>query len=176
MKTPILAGLMLYMSACATAQDGEAPAAVPCSDPGYSQFDFWLGDWVVTDTQGNVAGTNSITAEEGGCLLVERWTATSGNTGQSYNYYNPQSDTWRQVWVSRGAIIDYSGGLTDSGSMRLEGEITYQVGEISAPFMGEWTLNEDGTVTQHFEQFDAETDSWNPWFTGIYTKAEAVDE
>ncbi len=64
------------------------------------------------------------------------------------------------------------GGLTESGSMKLEGEITYIASKLQADFTGEWSLNEDGTVTQHFEQYDAEKDEWTVWFTGIYTKIE----
>ena len=57
--------------------------------------------------------------------------------------------------------------------MKLKGTITYVGNSLTADFTGEWTLNEDGTVTQHFEQYDPETEEWNVWFTGIYTRAEA---
>ena len=100
--------------------------AAPCETADYQAFDFWLGEWQVRTPDGQPAGTNSITREEGLCLLVERWRSAQGGTGQSYNYYDPQGDKWRQVWVSQGAIIDISGGLTETGAMRLEGDIVYQ--------------------------------------------------
>ena len=139
-------------------------------NPAYQQFDFWLGTWTVTGPNGQVAGVNEITAEEQGCLLVERWRGASGSTGQSYNYYNPVTEKWRQVWVSPGALIDYEGGLVAPGVMRLEGTITYPATGQTAPFTGEWSLNSDGTVTQHFEQFDATEEVWSPWFTGTYSR------
>lgn len=146
----------------------------PCADDAFRQFDFWLGEWeVISETNGAIAGFNTITSEESGCLILERWENVSGNTGQSYNFYNPATQTWRQVWVSQGAIIDYEGGLTETGSMKLEGTITYTATRQQADFTGEWTPNEDGTVTQHFEQFDAETDEWKPWFTGQYHRLES---
>ena len=168
---------------CATAQtppsEPEAPAtssltpvAGPCDSAPYHAFDFWLGHWDVTDRAGTPQGSNIISREENGCLLIERWTSVAGNTGQSYNFYNPDTDKWRQVWVSSGAIIDYSGGLTEEGAMKLEGHISPRPGTPSLPFTGEWTLNEDGSVTQHFEQYDPEADVWNVWFTGIYRKKE----
>ena len=83
---------------------------------------------------------------------------------------------WRQVWVSAGLVIDYDGGLTDSGSMKLQGEITYHTTGQTAPFTGEWTLNDDGTVAQHFEQYDDTSDTWNVWFTGTYTKQSQTSE
>lgn len=156
-----------------------APAAAqqaqqnPCeADPHYADFDFWVGEWEVFNPAGQKAGENSIRKEEGGCLIVERWTNNGGGTGQSYNYFNPVTEEWRQVWVSQGAIIDYTGGLTESGSMRLEGEIFYQANGQRADFFGEWTPQEDGSVRQHFEQFNAQTGEWTPWFTGVYRRKD----
>lgn len=161
----------LTMASGVQAQDAEAPPP-PCEEDTFHQFDFWLGDWAVTAPDGTFAGNNSITREENGCLLLERWTSAAGGTGQSYNFYNPATEKWRQVWVSSGALIDYQGGLTDAGSMKLEGTITYVASAQTAAFTGEWTLEEDGTVTQHFEQYDAESEQWATWFTGLYTKVE----
>lgn len=179
-RTIVSATAGLVLAGCAIAQETatDAPASPPppppppCEGEAYHQFDFWVGDWNVAATNGQFAGNNSITREEGGCLLLESWTSASGTTGQSYNFYNPATDTWRQVWVSAGAIIDYEGGLTETGSMKLIGTITYHASGQSSPFTGEWTLNEDGSVTQHFEQYNVETEEWATWFTGIYTRLE----
>ncbi len=146
--------------------------ATPCETTEYQAFDFWLGEWQVATPDGQQAGKNSITREEGMCLLVERWQSVQGGTGQSYNFYDPQSGQWRQVWVSQGIIIDISGGLTAEGAMRLEGDIVYHADGRTAPFVGQWTPNADGTVTQAFTQWDAETETWKPWFTGIYSRAD----
>ena len=153
----------------AIAQDSEAPP--PCEAAPYHAFDFWVGDWEVSTPDGRTAGTNSITKEEDGCLLVERWESARGTTGQSYNYYDPGQQVWRQVWVSPGVVIDYSGGLNQTGAMVLEGEISYRGGETH-DFRGTWTPQADGSVRQHFEQYDAEAGEWGDWFTGIYRKAE----
>lgn len=182
---------ILFLTACMTVPAGEmqagqetpetasavpqpaatpAPPPPPCEDEIYHAFDFWIGDWDVYDTDDNLVGTNSITRAERGCLLVEHWTNTGGGTGQSYNFYDPVTDKWRQLWVSSGSVIDYSGGLTDTGTMRLEGEIHYRGAGNSAPFTGEWRLNEDGSVTQHFRQQDPETGEWSDWFVGKYVK------
>ena len=167
----VLFSALASMLVCSSALAQDAAQA--CSAPGYQQFDFWLGDWEVSDPEGAVQGRNVITSEESGCLILERWISSSGTTGQSYNYYNPSTDKWRQVWISNSAIIDYEGGLTESGSMKLEGAITYQADGSTAPFTGEWTLNADGTVTQHFEQYSEEKDAWGVWFTGIYTRSNS---
>lgn len=156
------------------AQDAETQ--LPCSQEEFRQFDFWLGTWEVATPDGAVAGINEITSEENGCLILETWSSATGGSGQSYNYYNPASEKWRQVWVSSNFIIDYEGGLTESGSMKLAGTITYTASIFEADFTGEWTLNDDGTVTQHFEQYDADNDAWATWFTGIYTRIETAEQ
>ena len=174
-RTRALAASLLLFSGGALAQEDAADAiATPpqpsCEGDEYRAFDFWLGDWTVTAPGGQPAGTNSITSEENGCLIIERWSGAQGSTGQSFNYYNPATGMWRQVWVSPGALIDYEGGLNQRGQMVLEGEISYHNGN-SFPFRGEWTANEDGSVHQHFEQYNPETEEWDVWFTGIYRKS-----
>ncbi len=147
------------------------PPPNPCAtDPAFRQFDFWVGNWDVTSPKGKKQGENQISKVEAGCLIVERWRSVSGNTGQSYNYYDPVTKKWRQVWVSQGMSIDYEGGLRAAdGAMVLQGEIHYHNG-TSFPFRGEWIPRPDGSVRQHFEQFDPKADKWATWFTGIYRR------
>ena len=171
--------LTAALAALAAATPAAAQQKKPCAAPIFRQFDFWAGDWDVysknAEGEDVKAGENAITIEEGGCLLVERWTGSQGGTGQSYNFVDHASGKWRQVWVSPGTTIDYEGGLNDEGEMVLVGEIAYGNGK-KAPFKGSWTLLDDGTVRQYFQQYDAEKDVWNDWFTGIYRKKAAEEE
>ena len=155
-----------------------APAVAappPCATPLHRAFDFWLGDWEVFTPEGAKAGENRIMREEYGCLLVEHWTSKSGVTGQSYNFVDMRTGAWRQVWVSAGATIDYSGGLDEKGRMVLEGAIGYGPGAPAngARFRGTWTPNADGSVRQHFEQYDEKTKAWTDWFVGVYRRKTA---
>ncbi len=177
MKNLFLTAAVVFVASCANAlavqnTDAAAKTPPPCSSDLFRQFDFWVGEWEVFGPDGKKAGDNVISVEEYGCLLVEHWTNTGGGTGQSYNFVDLATNKWRQVWVSKGAVIDYSGGLNDDGAMQLVGEIAYPTG-MSAPFRGTWTLNEDGTVTQYFQQYDSKKETWNDWFTGTYKKKGA---
>jgi hypothetical protein len=181
MKTTIFAGIfsLAVSSAMAQSESASQPAQPPapppsCDEEIYRQFDFWAGDWEVFTTDGKKAGDNLVTVEEHGCLLVEHWKDMQTGTGQSYNFYDPGMEKWRQVWVARGATIDYAGGLDEDGAMVLEGEIAYRNG-TTAPFKGIWTLQDDGSVKQHFQQFDAEKNEWADWFIGIYKKKAAEE-
>lgn len=174
---PAMGALALPALAQPNDEAGTATQAPPppCQEEAYRAFDFWLGDWEVFTPDGKKAGENLITSHERGCLLLEEWTSAGGGTGQSYNYYNPAMREWRQVWVSGGAVIDYVGGLTDAGVMALEGTIASRAGD-EFPFRGTWTPNEDGSVTQHFQQYDPETEEWKDWFTGLYRRKENATE
>lgn len=170
MKTSFFAAAAALAASSAMAQ--QTPPPPPCQDEVYRAFDFWVGEWDVTTPQGQVAGTNSITKEENGCLLVEHWKGAQGSTGQSYNFLDRATGKWRQVWVSAWSTIDYSGGLDENGAMVLEGTIGYGAGRPGngAKFRGTWTPQDDGTVKQHFQQYDADNKQWNDWFIGIYAK------
>ncbi len=176
--TQLLTPFFLFSIALANVAHAQTTPA-PCAADEYAAFDFWVGDWDVfalnaDGARGDKAGENKITREENGCLLVERWTSATGGTGQSYNFFDPGAGAWRQVWVAGAATIDYSGGLNESGEMVFEGEIAYRNG-VTAPFKGIWTPLPDGSVKQHFEQYDAEKKQWAPWFTGLYLRQETSE-
>lgn len=138
-------------------------------------FDFWVGEWEVANTAGQVVGTNSIQSAEGGCVLVERWSGGNGSTGMSLNFYDPARDRWVQQWVAPGGtLIDVEGGLNADGEMVLVGTLTTVTGEVS-PFRGTWTPLPDGRVRQFFEQSNDDGATWTPWFTGLYSRRESAD-
>lgn len=159
------------ISAPAAAQQTAPPAA--CVGGVYDQFDFWVGEWNVWAPEGGqYLGENTITRVNGGCLIQEHWVGAGGNTGDSINIHDPLIGAWRQVWMSNGWYIDYSGGLDADGAMVLTGEAYTIPTETRAGLRGTWTPNEDGTVTQFFEQQDAEG-NWQGVFTGIYVRKDS---
>ena len=137
-----------------------------CVAPEHRGFDFWLGRWEVLLADGTVAGRNEIVAEQGGCVLIERWTGAKGGTGVSQNFYDVSSGEWRQLWISPGVQIDVR-GAAGAGEMVLEGTVNYVESGDTFPFRGRWTLLEDGRVRQFFEEA-REPGVWQPWFEGFY--------
>ena len=158
-------------AATSSATSGTVQQANPCqSRSTFHEFDFWIGDWEVRLADGTLAGHNSITAEEGHCVLVEKWRGARGGTGSSINYYDDAAGEWVQTWTAAGGSqIFIRGGLTDEG-MLLIGTIHNVGSSETLPFRGLWTLLEDGRVRQFFEQSNDGGETWTPWFEGFYSR------
>ena len=160
-----------------TAAESTDPAEAktsPCEQhEQFREFDFWVGEWEVHDGEGTLVGENTITSEENGCVLVEKWHGVQGSSGMSINYLDRITDEWVQIWHAAGGYqIDIRGGLTDNG-MRLSGTIHYIGTGQTAPFRGLWTPLPDGRVRQFFEQSNDDGATWEPWFEGFYTRKSA---
>lgn len=142
----------------------------PCSSDKHSEFHFWVGEWEVTEN-GKPAGTNTITLEQGTCLMVEKWTSANPPfTGSSYNHYDAQTNEWVQVWVDNSGYSLHTRGGMKNGSMVLSSKKMkdYQGNEVINRIT--WTPNEDGTVRQHWESTQDEGKTWATVFDGLYKK------
>lgn len=121
-KDPDLASVATDSRFVALAEKAERIAA-PCRfGAEFKQFDFWIGEWDVFTTAGQKAGENIVFSASNGCLVVENWTGSRGDSGKSMNFYDPARKQWRQIWVgSGGAITEFVGEFKD-GAMRFVGE------------------------------------------------------
>lgn len=96
--------------------------STPCSSlPEYKQFDFWVGEWVVTSQEQQVA-TSSIQRIIESCVIYENYFQADGYAGKSFNFYDANLRKWRQTWVDvTGRVSEFSGEYKD-GAMRFTGE------------------------------------------------------
>ena len=143
MKLHVFLALLAAAPACAQAPPANPPPR--CETAIYKAFDFWVGEWEVFNPAGQKVGASSVTREESGCLIVERWTSARGNNGQSYNFYDAGRGQWRQVWVSPTELTDYAGNLNAKGEMVLEGDLQ-QAGGYGGRSRGTWAKNADGSA------------------------------
>jgi len=147
-------------------QQGQAP---PCATDEFRQFDFWIGEWEVTDPAGNVVGENRITRILGGCVLMEEWTGAGQSRGKSWNLYSAATRQWHQSWVDNsGLLLQLDGGLED-GSMVLKGSLTGPQGKMTMQQIA-WTPQDDGSVRQHWTMSQDGGDTWTTAFDGNYRK------
>ena len=144
------------------------PAA--CTGSPYSQFDFWVGDWEVTNAQGAVVGQNTITKILKGCVLHEHWRGSTGSSGQSHNIYDLQTEQWHQTWVSdNGLLLQLDGALDERGRMVLRGETVGQDGDVVLNEIA-WERLPSGQVRQVWRTSSDAGATWQTVFNGLYTK------
>jgi hypothetical protein len=150
----------------------EEEAPQPCRQGGpYDDFDFWLGDWDVM-VRGTKRAENLITKEMNGCIVRERYTNEQGYAGESINYYDAGTRTWKQNWVDiLGGVVQYEGKLSKEGVMEMEGSSTDANGEEQMAKVT-WTLLPDGRVHHVIEQSSNRGHDWKKFFDALYVKSD----
>lgn len=155
-----------------------APAAAPpppaCDTEEHHQFDFWIGEWNVTQN-GQPAGHNIIRRVHN-CALFENWTSAQGNfTGSSLNIYDRITGRWHQTWVDvGGTLLQIDGGLAD-GKMVMSS--LPAAGDNGSPALHNritWTPNEDGSVLQTWDT-SPDGENWTTVFNGLYVRVESSE-
>lgn len=146
----------------------QTPNCNCCSD-FHLQFDFWVGDWIVTDTLGNKLGENTIIKLENGCILSEHWRGEKGGTGRSFNYFNSTDSTWNQTWISGSGNILELKGIFYGNKMVLKSELIHgNQGNYYNQIT--WKKRSDESVLQLWEIFDEQNNKQQTAFKGIYVR------
>jgi hypothetical protein len=142
-----------------------------CSSPESRQFDFWVGEWEVTDSAGRVPmGSSRVVIEELGCVVHENWTGQGGGTGQSFNFYQRRTGKWEQMWVSSaGSYLHLIGGL-EGRTMVLQAEIPAPNGTGTVLSQLRWSPEPDGRVRQLWRQSRDGGQTWTVAFDGWYRR------
>ena len=167
MRPSLLLSTLAVVAVTTASAQQKQPA---CTAAQHRQFDFWLGGWTVTDSAGTTTlGTNNITREEGGCLIHEHWTDADGSTGQSFNFYDPTSDRWSQVWVSSTGTVLRLDGRLEGSSMRLEGDQHRGGSTVNNRLV--WTPQPDGRVRQRWYASKDGGKTWALVFDGWYRRS-----
>jgi len=161
--------VFIFLVALPYSSLGQGGKKAYCDDAGYSQFDFWIGDWEVYSGD-KFSGTNEV-VKLWDCVVEENWNGTDGTKGKSFTTYNPKTNLWTQVWVDNSGRSLYFYGVPDtSGTMILEGVGSTSDGK-------EWyklsfTPRKDGTVRQHWQSSIDAGSTWKSVFDGIYRRKE----
>lgn len=141
-----------------------------CCTENNKAFDFWIGQWTVTNPDGTPAGKNLIERIQNKCVIRENWTSAKGGyTGTSLNFYNPIEKQWEQLWIDNaGAHLKLYGNkkgnqmiLSSKGVKNSDGKMV--VNQIT------WTDNLNGTVRQLWEVLH-DGKVVNVAFDGLYKK------
>jgi hypothetical protein len=141
--------------------------------PEARQFDFWIGDWVVREPDGTLAGHNRIEPILGGSALRESWLGESGHAGTSLNAWDPVRAVWRQAWTDvNGFWLWLEGGLQED-AMVMEGERPGQADPSQwARHRISWSLidGDPDRLRQHWESSEDGGATWQTLFDGRYER------
>ncbi len=164
----LLPALLLGEGLRSEVETGRTSLISPCSSEEYRQFDFWIGNWVVTDSSGATTGTSQITEAANGCAIQEHWTGESGNTGVSLNFFDERDGRWHQHWVGGGGLILHLSGSIQDGAMVLEGRRQTPQGELIDRIT--WSQLESGEVRQEWINSSDGGRNWTKAFVGFYQR------
>lgn len=149
---------------------GQGKNTNPCSTVEYKQFDFWLGNWDVYNTDGKLIGTNLIKQMPNACAIQENWVSKSSKSkGTSYNYYNKTDNTWNQVWIDNTGFSLNLKGSYKNNAMILNSElINSEKGKYYNQII--WKKNADNSITQTWNYINEDHKKIKEVFKGIYKK------
>jgi len=121
---------------------------------------FWLGEWDVVDADGTTVGRSTVTLRQNGWIVHESWEDTTGDTGESFSYFDVRAQEWVYTWV------DQSGGHARlTGSVDREGQARFRGVESNlrgAAKLVRFTLDaqEDGSVRRVIEESRDGGETW----------------
>lgn len=171
----VLSSLACAQTPATSSPSSSASKAATCTDAKHHQFNFWIGEWDVTNPAGKAAGHSRIDAILDGCVIMENWTGAGGSNGKSFNIYNATLDRWEQYWVDNGGTRLMLSGNLVNGAMVLEGRQDKpdpKTGIVQRERIT-WTPNDDGSVRQHWERSVDNGKSWQSSFDGMYRRVMA---
>jgi hypothetical protein len=164
----LFAALLLLAGGIGVASGDDPVPRFGCAEPGFAEFDFWVGEWEVRSGD-KLAGHNRIEKVQDGCALVEHWRGARGGTGTSLNIYDRKTGRWQQLWIdNRGERLELSGAREEDGSIWMQS--TPDANGVVQSIR--WSLQADGSVRQLWETVTAEGKR-TPLFDGTYVKTVA---
>jgi len=160
----------------ATVNGGAKLSLAPCSTAAHRQFDFWLGQWEITEA-GAPAGTNVVEPLLGGCAIRENYLdPDGGSVGTSLNSYDEDTKQWRQTWVADyGTDYRLAGGLDASGTMVLTGERINALNGRLLLDTWKWTPVDGNTMVQTGRITVPATGRDEQFWNGEYHRVPAVN-
>lgn len=157
---------VLFVIVCTCFGNALLSQNLPCSNPVYRQFDFWVGSWEAFGVKGAKAGDSKISIILDSCIILEEWTSASLQngfrySGKSFNTYNAGTKQWQQTW------IDNAGGSTEYlRGEASDGKIVFYADKVAGPkgkeFMRRLTFSKlsQDKVRQFGERSDDGGKTW----------------
>ena len=140
----------------------------PCTSPAHRAFDFWIGDWDVTDVGASQPSARvQVDSILGGCVLRERYEDATGLRGESVSSYDPSHGDWQQTWVTNRGQLLVIRGKPQGAALVFAGAVKTAVGEDLV--RATWAPVGD-TVRETADRSSDGGNTWTRWFDLIFRK------
>ncbi len=174
MSVPWNTSLLVALTACLSVGAGYSrlletlAKSAACTAPEYRQFDFWVGDWDVSEISAStrVIAHARVDLVLDSCVLWERYDGADGSKGQSFSVYDASRRVWHQSWATnRGQLLVIEGDLKN-GEMILSGTDRTLDGNVRI-VRGTWKPVKEGVRETAVRSTDAGK-TWDLWFDLIF--------
>lgn len=133
-------------------------------------FNFLVGNWFVKDVAGRAVGTESVTKDDGGCTLIEKWRGvTARDVGLAVITYQPAQKLWHRDALLRSASLLEFDGRTTGGSMFMTAK-QYSESGLTRVHRITWTPNTDGSIRELWQSSTDIGNSWQVRFDDVLTR------
>jgi hypothetical protein len=144
--------------------------ASPCDSAQHGRFDFWLGDWDVSNAAGVLTGKSHVERILDGCVVMENWTSVKGGyAGKSFNTFDPATGQWSQHWVDNGGMSAIMTGEFHEKNLVYRRELRTKDGTAAIARMTFFDLG-PGKVHQLVEQSKDGGKTWTTQIDLTYVK------
>ena len=116
----------VFPAAQPSASAAETPAA---TDPENRQFDFWLGDWAITDPNGSSEASSRVSLALGQYLVVENWDDGRSHKGENLFAYSADDKTWHGMFADNQGRVHVFTGKVSGGLAEFYGPSRGPAGE-----------------------------------------------
>lgn len=162
---------MLALAGCISAAQPSAIAAETpaATDPENRQFDFWLGDWAITDPNGSSEASSRVSLALGQYLVVENWDDGRSHKGENLFAYNADDKTWHGMFADNQGRVHVFTGKVSGGLAEFYGPSRGPAGEAVLNRIRVVRLAPD-RVEQSWEKSTDNGGSWTVVFKGEYSR------
>ena len=129
--------------------------------PEFHQFDFWVGEWDVYNTQNQKVGDSKIEKILKNCIILENWYGAAGGEGKSFNHYEADKKKWFQYWIDQNSSVTNYEGEYDPAQKAIV-FYSYDHAKDTKPYIGRLTFFDlDENTVRQFSQ--RSTDGGKTW-------------
>jgi hypothetical protein len=166
MSLVVIAGCLCFAAPSALSATERGPCA---ADSAIRQFDYWLGDWVISTNEKPGTAISKVYLSLDKCAIIESWSDGKGHAGENIFAYSFDDHSWRGMFVdNRGHAHVFVDGKVADGTAEFEGASRGENGEAVLNRIKIVRLDAN-QVKQTWEKSTDNGSTWTTVFSGAYS-------